>query len=78
MGRKGAERHAYIKERGEVARIRVTELEYLTWFVTHADFGPAHGDVVDGLNQKFMDETGANIPEGWNFAQDGETSIDRD
>ena len=58
-------------------RERATELDYFYWFITHADFGPAHGDVMDMLNEQFMDETGKNLPEGWNFAQDGERVIDR-
>ena len=55
---------------------RATELEYLRWFVQDADFGPAHGDVVDAMNERFMFETGKNLPEGWNYASDGETIID--
>ncbi len=56
---------------------RATELEYLTWFRQNADFGPAHGDVVNGMNQWFMEETGKNLPEGWNYLSDGETIIDK-
>jgi hypothetical protein len=59
-------------------RPRATELEYLTWFRHAADFGPAEGDVIDDMNQRFMQETGKNLPEGWNWAQDGETSLDRE
>jgi len=60
-----------------MARERATELEYLKWFRINADFGPADGDVKDNLNECFMDETGKNLPEGWNLAQDGETVLDR-
>jgi hypothetical protein len=59
-------------------RERATEVEYLKWFRTHVDFGPAHSDIVDDLNEQFMDRTGKNLPEGWNVAQDGETVIDRE
>lgn len=59
-------------------RERATELEYLRWFVASADFGPAHSTVVDAMNERFMDESGKNLPEGWNFASDGETVLDRD
>ena len=55
---------------------RATELEYLTWFRQMADFGPAHGDVVEDMNEQFMRTTGKNLPEGWNFKQDGETTTD--
>jgi hypothetical protein len=59
-------------------RERATELEYLTWFRVTADFGPAEGDYIEHLNSLFMEKTGKNLPEGWNYAQDGETIIDRD
>ena len=59
-------------------RERATELEYLEWFRLNADFGPADSDVIDGMNQDFMRKTGKNLPEGWNYACDGETIIDRD
>lgn len=55
---------------------RATELEYLTWFRIKADFGPAHSDVITMLNQAFMNQTGMNIPEGYNLAEDGETCLD--
>jgi hypothetical protein len=58
-------------------RERATELEYLKWFRHNADFGPAEGDVIEYMNEQFMDETGKNLPEGWNYGQDGETIIDR-
>lgn len=61
-----------------MARERASELEYLTWFRTWADFGPGESDVIEAMNQRFMDETGKNLPEGWNLAQDGETVIDRE
>ncbi len=57
-------------------RERATELEYLEWFRTEADFGPADGAVKDQMNQRFMEETGKNLPEGWNWLSDGETSTD--
>lgn len=56
---------------------RATELEYLEWFRHNADFGPATSDVIDIMNERFMDETGDNLPVGWNLAQDGETCLDR-
>lgn len=59
-------------------RERATELEYLRWFRINADFGPASGDVEDIMNERFMDETDKNLPEGWNLAQDGETVVDRE
>ena len=57
-------------------RERASELEYLKWFRHNADFGPAECDVIDWMNEKFMKETGKNIPEGWNYKSDGETTTD--
>jgi hypothetical protein len=59
-------------------RDRATELEYLKWFWNNTDFGPANADVVDGMNRDFMEETGKNLPEGYNYAQDGETILDKE
>jgi hypothetical protein len=58
-------------------RERASELEYFKWFRHNADFGPAEGDVVEGMNERFMENTGKNLPEGWNFKQDGETTTDQ-
>lgn len=55
---------------------RATELEWLRWFQSWAHFGPADGDVRDDLKRGFMKETGKNLPEGYNLAEDGETNID--
>lgn len=44
---------------------RATELEYLKFFYSWADFGPADGDVRDYLNQRFTKETGKALPEGY-------------
>lgn len=57
-------------------RPRATELEWLRWFAQHADFGPADGDVQHMMREEFMAETGKNLPEGWNYASDGETKMD--
>jgi hypothetical protein len=46
-------------------RETATELEWLKWFYCHCDFGPAHGDVMEGLKEHFRDETGAELPEGY-------------
>jgi hypothetical protein len=61
-----------------MARERATELEYLRWFHMWADFGPADSDVRDSMCRRFMRETGKNLPEGWNYAQDGETILDEE
>lgn len=61
-----------------MARERATELEYLKWFRVNADFGPAHGDIVDMMDAEFMAKTGKNLPEGWNIGADGETVLDED
>ena len=48
---------------------RATELEYLLWFRLNADFGPAEGDVINWLNEKFKQETGKELPERWDDEQ---------
>ena len=61
-----------------MARERATELEYLKWWRMNCDFGPGDGDAQEAMNKAFMEGTGKNIPEGWNFAADGETILDED
>ena len=59
-------------------RIRAREVEYLVWFRLHANFGSATSDVIDAMNQQFMQETGKNLPEGWNYASDDKTNLDQE
>lgn len=44
---------------------RADKLEWLEWFYTEADFGPADGDVRDGLKRRFKAATGMALPEGY-------------
>jgi len=39
------------------------ELKYLRWFYQNCDFGPAHGDVIDALNERYEEVTGLPVPE---------------
>lgn len=41
------------------------ELEYLRWFYEACDFGPAHGDVIDLMNEEFEEQTGKKVPDGY-------------
>ena len=43
----------------------MTELEYLRLFFQEADFGPAHGDVVEWMNARITKNTGKELPEGY-------------
>ena len=61
-----------------MTRERATELEWLTWFYHNSDFGPADGDVRQSLQESFMEKTGKNLPEGWNYGSDGEMTMDRE
>lgn len=62
----------------EGSRPRAPELVWLLWFAQHADFGPAHEDVMYQLRVEFMRATGMNLPTGWQLASDGETSLDQE
>ena len=42
-----------------------SELEYLSWFKIHADFGPADDDVHYIMDQQFEKETGKLVPKDW-------------
>lgn len=52
--------------------VRATELEWFKWFYQNADFGPADGDVQEGMKARFKRESGKLLPEGYNFNQSGE------
>lgn len=41
------------------------EYDYLFWFRQEADFGPATGDVIAIMNDKYKRKTGQNVPKGW-------------
>lgn len=58
-------------------RERATELEFLKWFYQNADFGPADGEARDNIALFFMDDTGKNLPQGYNYNSEGEKVIDR-
>lgn len=44
---------------------KATEIEYLRWFYKKCDFGPAHGDVMDGMREYFLREEKKEPPEGY-------------
>lgn len=44
-----------------------TELEYLAWFYANADFGPAHEDVMCGLQDDFKNATGRRVPKDYDY-----------
>ena len=46
-------------------RQRATEIKFLKWFYSYADFGPADGGVRDMLKDQFEEETGLSVPEGY-------------
>ena len=51
-----------LKEREDT---KASELEYLTWFRHNIDLGPGEQDVIDNMNERFIEETGKELPEGW-------------
>lgn len=40
-----------------------TEIDFLRWYFSNADFGPAHEDVVNILFRQFEEETSTAVPE---------------
>jgi hypothetical protein len=43
------------------------ELEYLQFFISECDFGPAHEDVVALIDEAYKTETGNELPEGYGY-----------
>lgn len=43
------------------------ELEWLTWFATHAEFGLADEDVHLQMEERYEAETGNRVPEQWGW-----------
>ena len=44
---------------------QASELEFLKWFYSYADFGPADGDVRFYLKEDFKKQTGKSLPAGY-------------
>lgn len=42
-----------------------SELEFLRWFYEEADFGPADSDVRDIMKRDFEEQTGLELPLGY-------------
>ena len=57
-------------------RERASELEWLTFFYQHADFGPADSEARDNLKHFFTEARGKNLPLGFQYRSDGETTFD--
>lgn len=45
------------------------EFDYLEWFVSNCDFGPAHGDVISIMQQEYEEETGKKVPEDYKYGE---------
>ena len=45
--------------------MKATEHEYLLWFFQEADFGPASENVRQIMNERFVEETGKELPDGF-------------
>lgn len=44
---------------------QASELKWLKWFFSNADFGPAHGDVMQYLFDEFEEATGLQVPKDY-------------
>lgn len=51
---------------------RADVLKYLEWFHRECDSGPAHSDVIIGLQDQFEEETGTLVPERYRYRDDFE------
>lgn len=49
----------------ELTQSEREELEYLRFFYSECDFGPAHEDVIDSIDQYYTAETGNQLPKGY-------------
>lgn len=53
-----------------MSQSELTELEYLRLFYEHADFGPAHEDVVLIINENIETESGKRVPIEYRLDED--------
>ena len=44
---------------------RADEIEWLRYFISYADFGPADDDVRHAMAENFRRKTGKGMPVGW-------------
>ena len=47
--------------------MQATELEFLEWFYTECDFGPAHDDVIQIMQDSFEEDTGKEVPDSYSL-----------
>jgi len=45
--------------------VDIDEYLWLKWLAKNVDFGPAHYDVMLGLQKRYEEETGNTVPEKW-------------
>lgn len=50
--------------------VRATEIEWLRWFASNVDFGPADYDVQMRYQQQFEEETSKLVADGWRMKDD--------
>ena len=58
------EHFEWVKDVPEMVTITKEEYDYLVWFYSNVDFGPAGEDVRDMLNTNYLNEGGV-IPEDY-------------
>jgi hypothetical protein len=54
----------------ETVEVSRDEYDFLVWFAQYADFGPADGDVRDGMREEYERQTGRKVPRGWRGDED--------
>lgn len=51
---------------------RASEIDFLRWFFSNTDFGPADFDVQCIMQDTFEERTGQLVPEGYRIKDDEE------
>lgn len=67
----------YLWQEGSYEHImKATELEYLQYFYSSVRpcLGPADDDIVSSIKQNFKEDTGKQLPEGYELEEDEDES----
>lgn len=51
----------------EKVEVDKDEYDWLVWFASNADFGPANGDVQYIMRENYEERTGRKVPKEWKY-----------